>query len=171
MKHVSLTLLFSIMALCISAAAEDVSAMVFGGADTFKVFNTAPKVTASRLAPPLGVTDYKTDDLFDPRKYRVTETVPVPPKVIEQIRSIFADPTIYVLNAAKGCIPQYGIRFTFASDSGTVVLDLCLECSIFAVTHDGKLTESEDFDGGSERLIAISQSLFPKDKELQALPK
>jgi hypothetical protein len=160
-----LHIILPLIAMASSRAAEDIPAKVFGGADTFRIFNTAETVTVSRLAPPAK----QGEDEFDPTKYRVTATVPVPPATVQRLRAIFRNPSIYQLDSAKACIPHFGVRFTFQTREGIVALDLCFECAIFAVTRDGKPAGGEDFDSAAPRLLAISRALFPKDKALQEL--
>ena len=163
MKYVVLFFLFLISCLSAGASTEssEIQARVFGGAKNFSDFYTASTVTASRLDPP----DMK--DAADLGKYRVITTVPVPLSMIQELRAIFSNPGTYSLDSAKGCLPSYGVRFTFGSGSKAVALDICLECDIFAVSRNGKVVGGEDFDSAAPKLLTMIKTLFPKDKALQ----
>jgi hypothetical protein len=161
--------LFPLVFLCLLTfvvrihAADDVPG-IFGGADNLTIFNEAKTVTVPRLAPPEGD---ENRDRFDPRKYRVLNSKPVPAKALGELRKIFGDRGSYLFGGAKGCIPRYGVRLTFQSDKGTVALDLCLECGIVSIDRDGKGAGGGVFDPAVPRVTRIVKALFPKDKAMQ----
>jgi hypothetical protein len=132
-----------------------------GDAEVVKIIKTAPSPTACRLTPAL---------VSEGQEYHVGEALPVPPATARELRTIFTTPG-NVRHELPTCEPNYGVRFTFASDKGTVVLDLCLECSVLRIETDINLTLKGSFKSVSPRLIAIANALFPEDKKLQSLTK
>ena len=90
-----------------------------------------------------------------------------------QVKS-FYDPLLgfdsYQWTATKMCLPDFGLKLCFTRGKKTVEFRLCYECDILEVTFGGK-TKSENFDFAHNRLVKAIQSIFPKDKKVQAIEK
>ncbi len=145
-------------------------AKVFGGATNFTIVTNALNVTACILTPPRDPLNPKAFDsakFWDPKLYTMSPSIAVTGQCLQELRAILGDRSLDDPDSAKGCIPIYGVRFSFVSDAGTVTVDLCFDCDMLIVSRDGMTVGGEDFDPAHKKLLRICRSLFPSDKGLQ----
>ena len=88
---------------------------------------------------------------------------------VAKLRAVLLNPSSYEFEMAKGCMPDYGVRFQFVHQGREVDVLLCFGCDILAVYDRGKKVGGEDFDTARLSLAAIVKTLFPKDDAIQAL--
>jgi len=135
---------------------------VFGGAANVEFMKTAPTVRACRL-------HRKKDARLRSHEYDAEPFVKVSPDQARRFQEILQNPGTYVFDAAKACLPNYGVRLQFAADDKTVDVEFCFECNILLVLQDGKPVGGEDFDHARAPLVALCKELLPDDAEIQAL--
>ena len=141
---------------------------VFAGQQNFDVVTSSPQVTVQRLhEKPDGRPDQLTG-------YTKDAPLTLSPEQARKIKDLLKSPSSYIWNLKSNCIPHYGVLFNFQSGGHTVRVALCFKCRIIAVFdgEDDNAKQISDglFDPMRDQLVAISKTLFPNDKEIQALP-
>jgi hypothetical protein len=144
---------------------EQVVKNVFGAKADYDAVMGATSLHVCRLK-----IDPAAEPNLDGRRYREGERLPVSAEQAARLRKILADPGTYEFEMAKDCVPTYGVRILFATDSGEIALNLCFECNILTLSHAEKTLGGEDFDHARPALVALCQELFPQDAEIQNLP-
>jgi hypothetical protein len=153
------------------ATVADVERSVFSTPDNLAFVTSATKVTACRIKPPTPDAPYAEGVPADKQLASYVEQpwLDVSASESKRLANVLTDPKTYEFDVAKSCIPVYGVRLRFESESGELDINLCYECRILTVVRDGKWVSGGNFDGGSRQLTAITKELFPEDADIQAL--
>ena len=140
----------------------------FGGAEGLETLRHPDKVTAVRLEllpaegprgrvaadhPPLG------------------EPVAVPPKVAAEVAKLLTDPASYDWGVASGCLPDYGMRLTFARGADRVDVLVCYGCAVLRAERNGKVTGGGLFGPARAPLARVAKTLFPEGEPVRSLEK
>ena len=141
------------------------------------IIGEAKDVTACLLLGSLGGGPSKLNKdetrvgYFRPNNYGERTKVAVTGDRLKELRTILLDETTVVPDAAKGCSPIFGVRFTSAANAGTLKVDLCFHCDILITTRDRKIVGGNHIDPIHSKLLAICRQIFPEDKDLLAVEK
>ena len=136
---------------------------VFGGAATIETIQNATSVNAFRLKPSSEYHAHLSE-------YEMTSgPVVVPADAASTLRSILLDTSTYEWDAAKACMPVYGVRIQFKLGAEEVDVLFCFECDILGVYDNGAPMGGEDFDDAREEILSVIRKLFPDDADIQAL--
>lgn len=147
----------------------------YGSEDRLRMILIAPKVTVSRLMPPLredGSIDMAklySDNAFGLTICRVERTMEVPAKELKKLRNILKDSHISRNLGLKACSPIFAVRFSFGEGEEAVEVNLCLGCEMLATTKDNAIVGTGPVDGAGAQLVAMAKRLFPDDEEILEL--
>ena len=127
------------------------------------VFGTDSSIAI--VATPGDVAGYRLDPEHDgaqpveatPGGYPILEgPLEVEGAVATELRALLTDPATFPApEAAKGCLPRYGVRLEFVQPEGRVDVVVCLECSVLLVYRDDVHAGTGHFDDASEDLEVL----------------
>lgn len=147
---------------------QDVIQEVFKNRQIFDVVISSQQVTAQSLHSKYG-SDWTILDGYDKGL-----PVSISPSDAQKIKDLLQSPSSYLWNIGNTCIPDYGVLFNFCSGAHTVRVALCFKCQMVGV-FNGEDDKAEQVNREyimkpmREPLIAICKTIFPDDKEIQAL--
>lgn len=145
---------------------------MFGSVENLKFIQTAPVVKAVRLQAPFDMEKHRPayGKMRDLANYSMSTPVEMTPKQIATLRAILSDASIDDPDSRKGCIPDYGVRFTFSNGKRTIDVNLCYQCDLISTTEAEKYLGGGDFDRAHEKLTFLARAIFPDDKDIQLIP-
>ena len=128
----------------------------------------ATRVEAYRLAAPSG-RELSAEDA-SPLEYEVT-SVPavVPAERAKKLAQALLSPQTYEWEAAKACVPIYGVKISFFKGSERVDVFFCFACDVLAVASGDSVFGAEDFDHSRLLFVQIVKELFPDDPVIQGI--
>lgn len=136
---------------------------LFGNRANLEVVRDAAIVRAYRVGP--------DDEPRDGRHPRPRKDLAGPVVLNDAERAelcrLLTTGSSYGWNLAKGCIPNYGMKFEFQRDDRVVTALICLQCSMLEFQVDGRPGRIEDFDNICDELLRISREAFPDDEALK----
>jgi len=88
---------------------------------------------------------------------------------LKRLRAELDDPSRYMWDSAKGCLPMPGVEMRFSDGDRSAVLLLCFECKMLSIAMDEQSTRWEDFDPMHTALVKLAKELFPGDEKIAAL--
>lgn len=136
---------------------------VFGNSQAINTLKNATSVTAYRLPSP----SYYSEKLA---AYEIASgPVSVPTELKGELTSILLAKSSYLWGEAKGCNPDYGVRFQFQHNGDEVDVLLCFQCDILSVYHNGQSVGGGNFDPSSPELATIVKAIFPDDPAIQSI--
>ncbi|MGC1272412.1 MAG: hypothetical protein WBC44_01800 [Planctomycetaceae bacterium] len=148
-------------------AAEDRVAEMFGGRDGLKTLTEPDKVEAYRLRP---LPQDKQGRRTPLKEFQILSgPVTVPKESAKNVARSLLSYDSYEWDSAKGCLPIYGVRLSFARGDDRVDVLLCFQCDVLLVYRNGKITGGEDFDAIRPVLVRTVKPLFPDDEVVQGL--
>jgi hypothetical protein len=140
---------------------------VFGGGANLAIVARPERVEAYRVGPlPEGV-DRDAAMLSD--YLVVAGPIELPKEIAGEASAALVSPGTYMWDAAKACVPVYGVKLSFIRGSERVDVLVCYECLILRVGRDGQAVGGGNFDYGEAALIKAAKAAFPGDAEIQAL--
>jgi hypothetical protein len=146
---------------------KEVIERVFKDQEIFDVMTNSPKVTAQRL-------NRKSDgdpDLLS--GYTHDAPVTLTADQAQEIKGLLQSSSSYLWDVTS-CMPDYGVVYNFQSGGHTVRAAFCFRCNIIGI-FDGdndasnSINFTSQFNPMRRQMLALSKSLFPDDKEMQAL--
>jgi hypothetical protein len=81
---------------------------------------------------------------------------------------ILLDFNSYGWGEMKMCIPDYGLRLRYTRGKDVVEFQLCYNCDILEVSHNGHI-QQENFDFAHDKLVKAVQGAFPFDEKIGRL--
>ena len=141
---------------------------VFKNEQIFDVMITSQQVTAQLLHRR---SDGAGESLMD---YDKDAPVLVSTNEAQQVKKLLRSPSSYRWDVGNTCIPDYGVLFNFHSGGQVVRVALCFKCrmlGVFEGTDDAahQVNFEYIFDPMQKQLMVICKTIFPNDKEIQAL--
>jgi len=140
---------------------------LFDGEAGLKTVTAADEVVAYRLAPlPVERQGRRTPlDEFEV----LAGPVPLPAEHAGRVARALSSPGSYGWDYAKGCVPIYGVRFSFVRGGDRVDVLLCLQCDVLLVYRNGEIAGGEDFDPIRPILVRAAKAAFPDDEVIAGL--
>jgi hypothetical protein len=74
----------------------------------------------------------------------------------------------YAWSAMKLCSPDFGLRLRYTRGKDIVEFQLCYDCDILEVSHNGRI-QQENFDFVHDKLVKAAQGAFPFDEKIGKL--
>jgi hypothetical protein len=135
----------------------------FGGNEGMRILTSAEKVEARRIGD--------VEDQHSVKDYPlVGEPIELKREIAQKFATILSDHKSYDWSdAAKGCIPIYGVRLHFSKGKSNLDVVFCFHCDILLTYLDGKAVGAASFDNAHDELAKLMKELFPKDKGIQAI--
>ncbi|HEY1787849.1 MAG TPA: hypothetical protein VGJ73_06820 [Verrucomicrobiae bacterium] len=151
------------------ASRREVIERVFRDQQIFDVMINSPQVTVQRLQN----KSEGDPDLLS--SYIRGAPVTLRADQAQQIKSLLQSPSSYLWDVTS-CLPVYGVVYNFQTGGRAVHAAFCFKCNIIGI-FDGDNDASNSINFTSQfspmrgQMIALSKSLFPRDRELQTLGK
>lgn len=82
--------------------------------------------------------------------------------------NILLDFNSYAWTEMKLCSPDFGLRLRYTRGKDVVEFQLCYDCDILEVSHNGHV-QQENFDFIHNKLVKAAQSAFPLDGKIRKL--
>jgi hypothetical protein len=140
---------------------------VFGSRANAAIVSQASRVEAYRLGPLPKQINWQN---ALPADYPIIGgPVLLAPAIAADVSNALTSPKSYLWDAVKGCIPTYGVKFSFFRDADRMDVLLCFECDILWVSRDGRAVGGEDFDNSRALLVRAAKTAFPDDALIQKL--
>ncbi len=140
---------------------------MFGGNQGLAAVAHPLLVEAFRLGPLPNGSDWAT---ATPSDYpTVAGPIPVPAPIASQVSETLTSTRPHGVEAARGCSPRFGVRFSFHGAHDSLDVLFCFECNILWVFRNGSRTGGEGFDYVRPNFVRAVKSLFPGDEEIQDL--
>jgi hypothetical protein len=146
---------------------QNTSESVFGSRRSLEIVQRPERVEASRLKADFEEPLETKKDLAN--YPTIGMAIDVPTDIASRVGAKLSARESYLWNAAKACIPQYGVRMSFFRGNERVDVLFCFECDILVVFHNGRLTGGGSFDYAHNALLDDVKRLFPDDAAIQAL--
>jgi hypothetical protein len=89
-------------------------------------------------------------------------------KVDKTFSGILLDFDSYAWGVMKLCAPDFGLRLRFTRGSDVVEFQLCYDCDILEISHNGHIRQ-ENFDFAHHQLVKAVQAAFPWDEKVRKL--
>jgi hypothetical protein len=148
---------------------QDVIKKVFQNREIFDAIVSSQQVTAQLL---------QGKDENDPTTligYTKNAPVPLSPDESQKIKTLLQKPSSYLWNIGNTCLPKYGVLFNFHSGGRTVRIAFCFRCNMIGVFNgeddNARPVNAEYiFEPMRGQLVTLCKTIFPNDKEIQALP-
>jgi hypothetical protein len=88
---------------------------------------------------------------------------------VKDLTTVLSAPESFLWNIGKGCIPVWGVRFSFFRGDDRLEVLLCFNCDILGVRlNDGEL-QDQNFDRVRPQLVRLVKAVFPDDPVIQKL--
>lgn len=143
--------------------ASEKTAKLLGGDDVIAVIQKSDSVSAYLL--PQSSYFEQTVDAYTTR---------LGPQNLSQLQEtilldILLSEESYLFDVAKGCEPDYGVRFEFRSGESRIDVLICFGCSQLQIYRNGKSLSGALFDPAAEDLAEAVKEIFPNDELMQSL--
>ena len=148
---------------------------MFGGNSNFSIIKEASSAELIRLYLPPPPSDSDNPNrssskyVVDLTNYELGESKVVSGSELGKFRSLISDSTIDDPNSDKGCVPVFGVRFSFEDGDTTLDVNLCFECDLIWVSRNDEILGGGDFDPVHDRFAGLVRPFFPDDPEIQGL--
>jgi hypothetical protein len=140
---------------------------MYGGATGGRALSKPDRVDVYRLGKLPDDVNWRTATVSDYPILAGPAAMPEP--IAKEVTALLSDPSSFLWDEAKACIPRPGIRLDFIRGSDRLEVLLCFECDILISYINGRLAGGEDFDPVRPSLVRAVGSLFPDDAVIQAL--
>ncbi len=145
---------------------QDVIEQVFRDREIYYAISFPQQVTAQRLHS-------KGSDVQKMSGYTKDEAIVLTPDEIDALKTILKPPTSYRWRISASS-PDYDILLTFHCDGRNIRMAFSFKNNMFGV-FDGEDDNAQAvnteylFDPMRDKLVAVTKTIFPNDKDIQAL--
>lgn len=136
---------------------------IFGGTDGVDELRAASTVNAYLLPSSSffepNLSDYKTR----------TGPLAVPNDLKLKLSELLTRRESFEFDRETGCRPDYGLRFEFVGNAGTLDVLFCFGCSQLVVYRNGQHAGEALFHPSAAQFVTIAREAFPEDELIQSL--